>query len=56
MIYACLHLETCGDAQLFNIADSDVLCKYGECRLRLVAWFCRRGTDLAAAEVSNRPE
>lgn len=53
MIYASLHPETCGGGQLFNIADSDVPCKYGELWPRLAAWFGLRGTGPAAAELST---
>ncbi|KAI7978407.1 hypothetical protein EIK77_001179 [Talaromyces pinophilus] len=49
MIYASLHPETCGGGQLFNIADSEVPCKYGELWPRLAAWFRLRGTGPAEA-------
>ncbi|KAJ6075755.1 hypothetical protein N7499_007736 [Penicillium canescens] len=39
MIYASLHPETCGDGQLFNIADNETPCKYGEIWPHLAKWF-----------------
>lgn len=39
MIYASLHPETCGRGQLFNIADNQTACKYGEIWPRLASWF-----------------
>ncbi|GAM38139.1 hypothetical protein TCE0_033r08641 [Talaromyces pinophilus] len=51
MIYASLHRETCGGGRLFNIADNEVPCKYGELWPRLAAWFGLKGTG--PAEVST---
>ncbi|KAJ5709057.1 hypothetical protein N7493_010391 [Penicillium malachiteum] len=39
MIYASFHPERCGNGQLFNIADSETPCKYGEIWTRLAEWF-----------------
>lgn len=39
MIYASLNPETCGGGQLFNVADSQTACKYGEIWPRLASWF-----------------
>jgi hypothetical protein len=39
MIYASLHPETCGDGRLFNIADNERPCTYGELWPQLAAWF-----------------
>ncbi|KAI0441688.1 hypothetical protein F4803DRAFT_522234, partial [Xylaria telfairii] len=39
MIYASLHHDTCGGGQLFNIADNEVPCTYGELWPRLASWF-----------------
>lgn len=39
MIYASLHPDTCGNGQLFNIADSEVPCTYGALWPRLAEWF-----------------
>lgn len=39
MIYASLNLDKCGDGQLFNIADSETPCKYGELWTELAKWF-----------------
>lgn len=38
MIYASMHPEKCA-GQLFNIADNEVPCKYGELWPRLAKWF-----------------
>ncbi|KAI0801636.1 hypothetical protein GGR55DRAFT_692516 [Xylaria sp. FL0064] len=39
MIYASLHPDTCGRGQLFNVADTEVPCTYGELWPRLANWF-----------------
>lgn len=39
MIYASLHPETCGGGRLFNIADNETPCKYGELWPQLAEWF-----------------
>ncbi|KAK4152702.1 hypothetical protein C8A00DRAFT_16017 [Chaetomidium leptoderma] len=39
MIYASLHPETCGDGRLFNVADNETPCKYGEIWPKLAKWF-----------------
>ena len=39
MIYASLHPETCGGGRLFNIADNETPCRYGEIWPRLAEWF-----------------
>ena len=39
MIYASLHPETCGGGQLFNIADNETPCRYGEIWPQLAKWF-----------------
>jgi hypothetical protein len=39
MIYASLHPETCGGGRLFNIADSETPCTFGEIWPKLAEWF-----------------
>ena len=39
MIYASLHPETCGGGRLFNIADNETPCRYGELWPQLAKWF-----------------
>lgn len=39
MIYASLHPETCGGGQLFNIADQEEPCTYGDIWIQLAKWF-----------------
>ncbi|KAJ5723754.1 hypothetical protein N7488_001789 [Penicillium malachiteum] len=39
MIYASFHPDRCGNGQMFNIADSETPCKYGEIWPRLAEWF-----------------
>ncbi|KAI1145491.1 hypothetical protein F4825DRAFT_443711 [Nemania diffusa] len=39
MIYASLHPDVCGSGQLFNIADHETPCTYGEIWPRLANWF-----------------
>jgi len=39
MIYASLHPETCGGGHLFNVADNETPCKFGEMWPRLASWF-----------------
>jgi hypothetical protein len=39
MIYASLRPEACGNGQLFNIADNERPCKYGEIWPHLAKWF-----------------
>ncbi|KAH6974259.1 hypothetical protein BKA56DRAFT_591114 [Ilyonectria sp. MPI-CAGE-AT-0026] len=39
MIYASLHPETCGGGRLFNIADNETPCKYGDLWPQLAKWF-----------------
>ncbi|KAJ5947871.1 hypothetical protein N7466_000886 [Penicillium verhagenii] len=39
MIYASLHPEECGGGQLFNVADNETPCKYGDIWPRLASWF-----------------
>ncbi|KAI0452223.1 hypothetical protein F5B21DRAFT_484540 [Xylaria acuta] len=39
MIYSSLHSNICGDGQLFNIADHEIPCTYGELWPRLASWF-----------------
>ena len=39
MIYASMHPKTCGQGQLFNIADSEIPRKYGEIWPQLARWF-----------------
>ncbi|KAJ5272528.1 hypothetical protein N7478_007653 [Penicillium angulare] len=39
MIYASMHPTICGNGQLFNIADDDIPCKYGEIWPHLAKWF-----------------
>ena len=39
MIYASTHPERCGKGQLFNIADSETPCTYGEIWAQLARWF-----------------
>ncbi|RWA12169.1 hypothetical protein EKO27_g2924 [Xylaria grammica] len=47
MIYASLHSDICGGGQLFNIADNDAPCTYGELWPRLAGWFGLVGTGPA---------
>ncbi|KAI0967546.1 hypothetical protein F4678DRAFT_445955 [Xylaria arbuscula] len=44
MIYASLHPDICGGGQLFNVADNEVPCTYGELWPRLSKWFGLVGT------------
>ncbi|KAK6217975.1 hypothetical protein LQW54_003031 [Pestalotiopsis sp. IQ-011] len=54
MIYASLHPETCGGGRLFNIADSETPCKYGEIWPQLAKWFGLVGTGPAdSSEADN---
>ncbi|KAJ5104532.1 hypothetical protein NUU61_001879 [Penicillium alfredii] len=39
MIYASLHPEKCGGGRLFNVADRDEPCTYGEIWPQLAKWF-----------------
>lgn len=39
MIYASLHPGTCGGGRLFNIADGEAPCTFGEIWPRLAEWF-----------------
>ncbi|CAG8298957.1 unnamed protein product [Penicillium olsonii] len=39
MINASLHPETFGNGQLFNIADSETPCRYGDLWPKLASWF-----------------
>jgi hypothetical protein len=39
MIYASLHPETCGGGRLFNIADNEAPCTFGELWPQLAEWF-----------------
>lgn len=39
MIYASVHAEKCGDGQLFNIADNEKPCTFGEIWPQLAEWF-----------------
>ncbi|KAI3324465.1 hypothetical protein HD806DRAFT_492679 [Xylariaceae sp. AK1471] len=39
MVYASLHPDVCGGGQLFNIADHEVPCTYGELWPHLANWF-----------------
>lgn len=47
MIFASLHPRTCGDGQLFNIADHEEPCTYGDIWPQLAKWFGLDGTGLA---------
>ncbi|OKL60379.1 hypothetical protein UA08_04019 [Talaromyces atroroseus] len=53
MIYASLHPGTCGGGRLFNIADSEVPCKYGELWPQLAAWFGLLGTGEAETSTAQ---
>lgn len=53
MIYASLHPETCGGGRLFNIADNEVPCKYGDLWPRLAAWFGLEGTGPAEVSIAQ---
>ena len=63
MIYASLHPETCGDGRLFNVADSETPCSYGEIWPQLAKWFGLVGVGPAenspdqknALKVGERP-
>ncbi|KAI0190141.1 hypothetical protein EV127DRAFT_430529 [Xylaria flabelliformis] len=39
MIYASLHSDICGGGQLFNIANREAPCTYGELWPQLASWF-----------------
>ncbi|KAI1123326.1 hypothetical protein F5Y10DRAFT_252006 [Nemania abortiva] len=39
MIHASVHPDACGGGQLFNIADHETPCTYGEIWPRLASWF-----------------
>ncbi|KAJ5804886.1 hypothetical protein N7474_010773 [Penicillium riverlandense] len=54
MIYASMNPETCGKGQLFNIADSEIPCKYGEIWPQLARWFGLVG--VGPSENSQAPE
>lgn len=43
MIYASLHPDTCGGGRLFNVADNDKPCTYGELWPQLAEWFGLKG-------------
>ncbi|KAJ5595697.1 hypothetical protein N7450_002155 [Penicillium hetheringtonii] len=43
MIYASLHSEECGQGSLFNIADHEEPCTYGEIWSKLAEWFGLEG-------------
>lgn len=43
MIYASFNPNTCGQGNLFNIADHEIPCKYGELWPKLAAWFGLEG-------------
>jgi hypothetical protein len=47
MIYASLNPQVCGGGQLFNIADSETPCRYGEIWPQLARWFGLKGTGPA---------
>ncbi|PWY90982.1 hypothetical protein BO70DRAFT_82393 [Aspergillus heteromorphus CBS 117.55] len=47
MIFASLHPETCGDGRLFNIADQEAPCTYGELWPQLTGWFGLFGVEPA---------
>lgn len=51
MIFASLHPETCGDGRLFNIADNEKPCTFGEIWPRLAGWFGLTGVG----PVENSP-
>lgn len=53
MVYASLHPEICGGGRLFNVADNEVPCKYGELWPRLAAWFGLTGTGPAEASTAQ---
>lgn len=53
MIFASLHPETCGGGRLFNIADTQVPCKYGVLWPRLAAWFGLKGTGPVEASIAE---
>ena len=43
MIYASLNRQECGRGKLFNIADHEVPCTYGEIWPKLAEWFGLEG-------------
>ncbi|KAJ5577504.1 uncharacterized protein N7459_006468 [Penicillium hispanicum] len=43
MIYASLNPGTCGDGRLFNVADNEAPCTYGEIWPHLARWFGLQG-------------
>nr|CAD70323.1 conserved hypothetical protein [Neurospora crassa] len=52
MIYASLHPETCGGGRLFNVADNETPCKYGEIWPHLANWFGLVGVGPVAEKAS----
>ncbi|KAJ3564393.1 hypothetical protein NPX13_g7861 [Xylaria arbuscula] len=44
MVYASLHPDICGGGRLFNVADNETPCTYGELWPRLASWFGLVGT------------
>ncbi|KAK3490370.1 uncharacterized protein B0T23DRAFT_420873 [Neurospora hispaniola] len=52
MIYASLHPETCGGGRLFNVADNETPCKYGEIWPHLAKWFGLVGVGPVAEKAS----
>lgn len=47
MIYASLHPETCGGGRLFNIADNEAPCTFGDLWPQLAKWFGLAGVGPA---------
>lgn len=49
MIYASLNPDTCGGGRLFNIADNQTPCQYGQLWPHLARWFGLVGGEPVAA-------
>ncbi|GAW26861.1 putative sirq protein [Rosellinia necatrix] len=47
MVYASLRPDTCGGGRLFNVADQEAPCTYGELWPQLAAWFGLAGVGPA---------
>lgn len=56
MIYASLHPETCGGGQLFNIADREEPCNYGDIWIQLAARFGLVGTRPSNGDETSHTE
>jgi hypothetical protein len=55
MLYASLNPEKCGQGNLFNIADHQEPCTYGQLWPKLAEWFGLEGVGFADESESNSP-